>query len=62
MTNHPAAVDPEVFVEPFHADGTKAFHLASGETAERGGIDKDTVGRVSRCSPPLPDRGVGQSH
>jgi PPK2 family polyphosphate:nucleotide phosphotransferase len=39
--NHLAAIDPKVFVEPFRVDGTKAFHLASCRTAERGGIDKD---------------------
>jgi PPK2 family polyphosphate:nucleotide phosphotransferase len=39
--NQQDAVDSKVFVDPFRVDGTKAFHLASCKTAERGGIDKD---------------------
>jgi PPK2 family polyphosphate:nucleotide phosphotransferase len=39
--NHLAVADPKIFVDPYRADGTKSFHLASCKTAERGGIDKE---------------------
>ena len=45
-----AAIDPKVFVEPFRADGTKAFHLASCRTAERGGIDKDAGQEIIKAN------------
>ncbi len=42
----PLAVQLKPFVAPFRFDGSGKFHLKSHKTDERGGLDKDSAGKI----------------